>query len=217
LQTVDRKARRGPIGNCAGVATSRNTTPSSEQPRVHPKTEKISTLLVLYGHQDSYLVPNAQHGAHILEADESLYLSMPRSSFVGLSASSVGAVEHGFLTQMRSAIGHITRCQRLLLLRRKHLSFSLNRNVERVNRPSGALRGGGAFLARTSTLEKSAPTGPHFPSASRRTDRPREPTRLAEKPPYPSHCGRPTPSHPSLPPSGHVIYSRICRGYQWAY
>jgi len=108
-------------------------------------------------------------------------------------------------------------CQLFLLLRRKHLSFSRNRNVERVNRPSGALRGGGAFLARTSTFEKSAQTGPPFSSVSRRTDRHRAPTRHAGKPPYPSHCGRPTPSHPSLPPSSHVIYSRRCRGYQWAY
>jgi len=85
----------------------------------------------------------------------------------------------------------------LLLLRRKYRSFSLNRNVERVNRPSGALRGGGAFLARTSTWEKSAPTGPPFPSASRRTDRHRAPTRHVGKPPYSRHSGRPTPSHPS--------------------
>ena len=100
----------------------------------------------------------------------------------------------GFSIKMRPTIGHIKICQLLLLLRRKHLSSSRNRNMERVIRPSDALRGGGAYLARTSTLEKSAPTGPPFPSASRRH---RDPMRHVGKPPYPSHCGRPTPSHPS--------------------
>jgi len=40
-------------------------------------------------------VPAAQHGADILKADESLYLSMTRISSFGLSDSYMGAVEHG--------------------------------------------------------------------------------------------------------------------------
>ena len=83
--------------------------------------------------------------------------------------------------------------------------------------PQRCLERGGGFPCRTSTSEKSAPAGPPFPSASRRTDRHRAPTRHVGKPAYPSHCGRPTTSHPSLPPSSHVTDSIRCRGYQWAY
>jgi len=122
----------------------------------------------------------------------------------------------GFSIQMRPTIGRIKSCQLLLLMRRKHPSFSLNRNVERVNRPSGALREGGAFLARTSTWEKSAPTGPPFPSASRRTDRHRAPMRHVGKPPYSSHCGRPTHSHPSRLDAGEDgVRWKLGRGGRW--
>jgi len=103
----------------------------------------------------------------------------------------------GFSRQMQSSICHIKICQPPLGLRRKYLSFPLTRNVDQVNPLSWAMRGGGAFLAGTSISEKSAPTGLPVPSASRRTDRHRAPTRYFRKPPCTSHCGRPKPSHPS--------------------
>ena len=66
----------------------------------------------------------------------------------------------GFSVQMHSSIGQFQNCQPVLTLRAKPVSFLQNRNVEQVNRTSGASRGGGGFLAGTCTSEnrhRSAP------------------------------------------------------------